>query len=264
MFRRPGRDLIPFFGLSTGGFSMKRLATTPLLAVLAVGAMASAVAAGPQVPSTDARFAIHLTLPTTKLTTVCTTYSPTDPAHPGGQVSCNDYVTAGSLLTAYYAYLVAAKVDTNGISGISFGIEYNGDTGNGVDVNGWFQCADGLPFTSPGPRGEFPAAGGGIRLTWLDCQNTPTLSDGIDAVAGALDVYAYSADRIKITPNRPLDSGPELLIATCAGGESAVDSTFNVGWASFGPGFHGCNPCQGPCVPVNTSTWGKIKNLYGH
>jgi hypothetical protein len=243
------------------------------------GAMAGVTrpAAGGEIPYTNAVLAVHVADRTTKASTICGTSSPIDPGHPGGQLSCSAFTSYGSLCAPYLVYLVVAKVDTSGISGASFGIEYNGDPGLGVDVNSWTQCADGLPFTSNGLRGEFPASGGGLRLTWVECQQTVIGTEGIHAVLGALDVYAYSSDRLKITPNRPLDSGPELRIANCLGAEAEVDSLYNAGWAGFGYGSRGgYNPCDpvivepqpapkaaGPCpVPTKPATWGRIKSRY--
>jgi hypothetical protein len=256
----------------------KRLFWTALL--LGGAAVSTGATPGRDFPRTDAVFALHVAAPTTKTSTICTTYSPLDPAHPGGQLSCSSFNVHGALCTPYLVYLVVAKVDTDGVAGVSLGLDYNGDAGRGVDVTAWTLCSDGLEFRSTGPRGEWPESGGGTRIVWVTCQKTVNGSDGVQAVMGALEAYAYSSDRLKITPNRPLDSGPELHVANCDGAEAQADSVLHVGWAGFG-NWWGCNPCpydcfadagertespeppSGPCpAPARPSTWGRIKSLF--
>jgi hypothetical protein len=106
-------------------------------------------------------------------------------------------------------------------------------------------------------------------VTWLDCVRTEYPPDKVHALIGALEVYAYSPDRLKLTPNRPLLSGAELVLADCDGAEADMDSTY-LGKAVFGGGEVPCNPCLpaednvncDEVVPTLPVTWGKIKTLY--
>jgi hypothetical protein len=142
-------------------------------------------------------------------------------------------------------YMVVARVDTPlfaGMAGITAGIEYNGNPGQGVDVYSWTLCADGLEFPNPGPRGEWPASGGGNSITWITCAGQRIGNDGLHSVVGALGVYAYSMDQLKITPNRNLETGSSLTMATCGGAEVHLDSLAASGWTGFGT--IGRNPCR--------------------
>ena len=83
-------------------------------------------------------------------------------------------------------------------------------------------CASGLEFPN-GPTGsstdEWPASGGGNRLTWdssIDCQTTTLGMDGVHAVAGSFYVYAYSDDLFQVTPNNNLSTAPELQVGDCS------------------------------------------------
>ena len=101
------------------------------------------------------------------------------PARPGRRSTSpvRQFQTRGQVGVRYYAYLIVANVgavawNDPGVGGISCGIEYDSAQGSGVDVFGWYLCAD-LEFTSRGDNGEWPAAGGGNRMTWvmtLNCQ----------------------------------------------------------------------------------------------
>jgi hypothetical protein len=178
-----------------------------------------------------------------------------------------------ALCTEYLVYVIAAKGDSNGIGGLSFGIEYNGNPRMGVEVLDWISCAD-WTWTDAGRRGYFPESGGGIVVMWVEnCQLESVGTDGVHAVAGALHIYAHDADYLKMTPNRTLLSGPEAVYVDCLYRETPIDTTMSLGWAGFG-GLPGCHwpPCfidfspasqpAGCPNPVETSTWGSIKALY--
>jgi len=162
-------------------------------------------------------------------------------------------------------YVVIAQADSDGVSGASFGIEYDGQPGSGVDVYGFEACFSGILFESD----TWPASGSGARLTWLlptDCQNQVIGSDLVHAVVGAFYVYAYTEDRFLITPNRTFPTAPsELLITNCFGSEVVLDTldTTKSGFIDFGGG-PGCNPCIELCdpTPVEKTTWGQIKNKF--
>ena len=75
-----------------------------------------------------------------------------------------------------------------------------------MDVFGWYLCAD-LEFTNGGDNGEWPAAGGGNRMTWVmttNCQQHIIAgyeSEGVHAIAGAFYIYAYDEDLLYVQPN---------------------------------------------------------------
>ena len=229
--------------------------------VLATNAMAD---------MTDTRFALHNKAQTTKSATICTTYTPNASATP-----CRDYVITGQNGTANHVYMVAAHAGLEGVSAVSFGIDYSGGPGTGLNpaLVGVTWCADGLPFPNDGGNGEFPKPRGGVRVTWNlpgSCQTTVIGNEGVHAVIGALYVYAYApGGQLKMTPNNNLVSGvPELAIANCAGAElnlytfwGATIANQLIGTVGFGSSA-GYNPCF--ITPATTSTWGNIKNKYTH
>jgi len=186
------------------------------------------------------KVALHVTNATTKSGTICTSWSPNS-----FHTSCSQYVVDGPLRLNKLVYLVYTQVDSpyfqGGITGISLGIEYNGNAGQGVDVSGWTLCSDGLEYPNAGPRGDWPAAGGGNIVTWITCQESRIGNDGVHAVIGALSVYAYSGDQLRVTPNRNLEAGSTFAIANCGGVEQRPDTLKTLGRAGFG--IRGFNPC---------------------
>ena len=57
-------------------------------------------------------------------------------------------------------------------------------------------------------------------------------------------------------------------VADCSGAETVVVGEDGLGYVTFSPGgaAGGCNPCLADCagpVPVEKTTWGAIKALYG-
>jgi hypothetical protein len=212
---------------------------SPVLAALACAALFVSPARSDPGP----KFALHVHAPQT------------NPCAPPLAVPCSHFVTEGDIGTSFLVYLVVAQVQpADGVSGISCGIRYDPAPGSGVDVSRWYQCADGLPFPNAGDYGEWPASGGGMRLTWVSCADDPIpgyTSEGAVAVAGAFSVYAYSADSLVVTPNNNLINGPELALGTCIGRTVDV-STANLGRVAFSSegGLLGFNPCTGgPGVP---------------
>ena len=214
-----------------------------------------------------AKFAMHIQAHAMKTALVCGVESPNDTTT-GAATACSDYVVDYPVLLGGDMYVVVAQADSGGVSAASFGIEYNDEDGVGVDVGGFVPCISGLPFFSDDPK--WPASGSGARMTWLQPpDNCPTQligDDGVHAVVGAFYVYAYDTDTFLLTPNRTLESGPELGIANCAGSEIQfeTDNVERAAWVSFGETLKpGCNPCLDFCAtPVEKSTWGKIKSKY--
>jgi len=237
---------------------MKRLNVIALVALVAgIGAGGAEGAT-----YTHAKLALHLTHPPSKNTTaiICGTESPV-----GLNIACSSYVVDGTTGASYSLYVVLAganAADTSeaiaaGTKGVTFGINYNGATSAGVDVTGWTSCAD-LEFGN-----DWPNAGGGNVLTWVECQTHDVAPDGVHVVVGALAIYAYSADVFTITPNNKLGV-PAMQAADCSGAQWDIIPG-NVSRVSFDPTHPGCNACITPCgVPVEQSTWGKIKSRYNH
>jgi hypothetical protein len=249
---------------------MKRI----LIGVAAV--MIVTLMSGPVLAGTQNNAVLSLHLKTHAKAGICDTV---DPVTQG--IACSNYVLSGNLTTAYDMYLTMAKGEyPPGLAALSCGIIYdNGVIGGatqgnatGLDVFSWTLCTSGLQFPN-GPTGlpqdEWPASGGGNRITWnavTDCKQTGPGSDGVQAVAGVFYVYAYTTDFFQITENLNLLSGPELQVGDCNNSITNIPVT-SAAFAKFSAGAvnQGCNPCvTGECIPVATkpTTWGKIKQKY--
>lgn len=220
-------------------------------AALAVPAMAGVIGDGSPV------FALHVA-PHGKAGTICD-----PPQNPVG-VNCTGYSVSASSGSAYDVYLVvAAATDTTGTSGIrgaSCGVDYNATISQGIDVFQWTLCTDGLQFPNEGPNGEWPAAGGGNRMTWTTCVSTGPDTTVVQATFGVFYIYAYSDDRFQITPNMNV-AFPELAVTNCTGADEFIEFQW-AAWADFGTGS-GCNPCNIACpVPVDPTTWGNLKSRF--
>ena len=115
-------------------------------------------------------------------------------------------------------WVVVGQAGDVGITGVSFGLDYSGSPGSGIDPRYvlWTRCTDGLDFPNDGGNGEFPAPGGGIRVTWTSCQNSLSASGnyGVHALVGAFYTYVYSHDHLRITPNNNLPE-PEFAVTDC-------------------------------------------------
>jgi hypothetical protein len=147
--------------------------------------------------------------------------------------------------------------DSLGISGVEFGIDYNGDLGLGVDAGQWDFCGD-LQFPNP----NWPDAGTGNIVTWAasNCNNTnsePFVPGTVIAIAGALQVYVYSPDLLSITP-RPISGAAK--VADCNGAETDLTANIPTPLGIAGFCLDGFNPCGLPTA-VEKTTWGSIKKL---
>ena len=211
------------------------------------------------------KVALHVSNPTSKTATICTAWSPNSHGIP-----CSQYVVQGALHQDMLVYMVIAQVDTPlynvGIIGITMGIQYNGNTGQGLDVIGWTLCSDGVEYPNAGPRGDWPASGGGNTVTWITCQETRIGNDGFHAVVGAFSVYAYSSDQLRVTPNRNLDGGSSFALANCQGAEQSPDTLWSLGRAGFGaPGLNPCTLTQsgiGDKVPAGYRLYPNAPNPF--
>jgi len=234
----------------------------------------------------DARFALHAKdpfVPPTKAgLNLCP--DPTDPGVPNYSpnwdgIDCQAYAIRRP--TNEYPgpqlFLVVGRASLNGVGGASCGVTYNPDTGpgNGIDPRfvSWTGCSDGLEFLSDGGHGDFPAPGGGLRITWATCQDQLINSQGVHTVLGTFYVYAYSEDVLKITPNNNVPPGPELAITTCGGQTTNLAEIVPPNMWPYleprvhfgGTGLKGFNPCgelPPDWSPVEPITWGKLKALY--
>jgi hypothetical protein len=205
-------------------------------------------------------FALHTRTPPAKPGAIC---GVADPVTEG--VPCDTYSLSASLNTPTLVYMVVGNVTGDGVIGVSFGVDYN--FGQGIV---WHECYDGLAFTNDGGNGEFPAPAGGLRATWYSCQNTVVGASGVQAVIGALYFYAYADDVVEVTPNNNIVTGAELDVSLCASPTIRIldelaampeQIPLTLGKVQFGAGSAGFTPCQS--TPVERTTWGKLKTLYG-
>lgn len=245
---------------------MKRLVVAACAALMVVLFSFPATA---QVPA-GAKFALHLQAHAAKSSVICTTADPSDTSVTPG-IPCSSYTTSGLIGVAYDMYVVIAQVDSNGVAGVTFGIDYDGvgETNtlrSGVDVvGGWFLCSSGLQF----PSDTWPDDYSGNVITWNteDCAYTEIEPDDIHGTAGAFYVYAYSPDTFRITAHKQQVIPDNLELVNCTGAGVGVDPESGIlGSVDFSESGSepGCNPCVTPCLvePVEPTTWGGIKTKY--
>jgi hypothetical protein len=215
-----------------------KLVYRTLIAACIVAGMASAAVAG---ENANAKLVLHISAPVSK--SACTAI-PSD---------CRTATVAGAVGNFYFAYLcVANHSDSVGVAGAQFGIDYNGTTGEGVDVFEWRKCGD-LEFSGEG----WPGANTGNIVTWVkttNCQIGPAMT-----AAGYFYIGAYTADRMSIIP-RPVDGWAK--VADCSAKEDNLtgQSPSALGYVDFGTGS-GYNPCA-TIVPVQEATWSSVKTLF--
>jgi hypothetical protein len=248
---------------------MKRVLLSLGLSVLCLVVASSLVFAGVH---DQARFALNATphfTPTTKQTT-CQHYFQTAGL---SDADCLDY-TVDVPVGGSDVWVTVGQLGLVGITGVSFGVDYVGASGSGIDPNyvSFEYCGDGYVYGNSAdgnPDHEFPWQGGGVRITWSTCQNTPFPS-GVQCTVGMLYVYAYDAQTLRLTSNNNLATGvPELAVTKCGGGTTdliavlepygIVNGDAALGKVGFGNG-QGYNPCG--VVPTAETTWGQLKSLY--
>jgi hypothetical protein len=168
----------------------------------------------------------------------------------------------GSLYTSYYAILAVFNANGEaGIKGLSCGLEYNNTPSQGVDVWSWTRCTDGLEFDNH----NWPASGGGNRITWNTCQNEEPggAGSGVTAIVGFFYLSAYSDDTFRVVQNT-FDAGapPELVVASCEGAESYLNYPNQAGWVGFSDdgSVKGNVQCG---KPKEDATWGEVKTRWG-
>lgn len=172
------------------------------------------------------------------------------------ELPCSQYNVQGAVNASERAiYLMAVSPDvTAGVAGLSCGIDYEAATFAGLDVFGYWICADAEV------TGGWPAAGTGNRITWdpvANCQRTTIGGEGVHALAAVFYVYAYGDGVFEITGN-PDAPDSELVVIDCAGTEHPqLAPPARVG---FGTPL-GFNPCLAD-VPVVPTTWSRIKQRY--
>jgi hypothetical protein len=166
----------------------------------------------------------------------------------------------GELYTPYYAILAVFNGDgEEGIAGLSCGLEYNSTPNQGVEMWGWTRCTDGLEFTNA----NWPASGGGNRITWTNCQSEEPggTGTGVTAIAGFFYISAYSEDTFRVVENTELGSGPEFSVANCAASVENLNLN-QAGWV----GFSDDGSVEGSVLcgkPKEDATWGDVKARYG-
>lgn len=188
-----------------------------------------------------------------------------------GPTGIEDIVTmadAGEEGPRYYVYLLMSPGgEENGLAGLQAGIEYHRSGGppdeDPLQVFEWGRCSD-LEF----PQDHWPASGTGNTLTWLAPENCQF---GGLVTAGYFYVAAYASAVMGVTP---FPTTGKIKVATCTAVELLPDQTLapdQVGWVSMGRGevgtdADGCNPAITPCsyvpVPVQRTTWGRMKSMY--
>ncbi len=172
------------------------------------------------------------------------------------EIPCSEYNVQGWVgVPGRAIYLMAVSPDVAaGVAGLSCGIDYEAALFAGVDVFGYWICADAEM------SGGWPAAGTGNRITWdpvTNCQRTTVGGEGVHTLAAVFYVYAYGDGVFELTGN-PDTPGSEMVVIDCLGAEHAqLVPPAQVG---FGTPL-GLNPCLAdvPTVPV---TWGRIKQRY--
>lgn len=185
-----------------------------------------------------------------------------------GAISCDTLTVSGMSSAAgehYYAYLLASIGGLQGLSGVEFGIDYDGGTPGGatnqqgLDILSWARCGPASMLYDS----DWPDPGTAMKLAWdYSTSGCPDLGSTI--VAGYFYVSAYSADILRLTSPAGL---PAARLTDCVYEVTELQGN-QLGQAAFSPdgSLFGCRPCTGQCdepTPVVRSTWGSIKNLFG-
>lgn len=188
-------------------------------------------------------------------------------------LSCGRVVTSAQLYPRYHfvGLVVTDAAVVGGVGAVECGIAYDPAPGSGVDVLGWFKCAD---FETPvaGANGPWPASGSGNLLSWNVPSNCQRFHPPATTTAVALAGYFYCAAYTPGTLNVVAAPGSNLaLVASC---EAVLDTVeggsihrvpSHLGTVRFSasgtePGY---NPC-GLVTSIQGASWSAIKGLMGH
>ncbi len=190
-------------------------------------------------------------------------------------LGCDMIVTEGELQgpnMPQYAWLLVGGVPTldaewGGIGQLRFGIDYEPTV-----LVGWALCTGGTETPQADTDGLWPARKTGNLVTWPDqCRQVTANPDGLTKV-GFFAIPWGNYGGIWITED-PRTSKAEAV--DCRGntvricrqllGKIVVLEPADGPCDAHGHGYavQVCNPCGFDCtVPVETSTWGRIKSQY--
>ncbi|TPW13344.1 MAG: hypothetical protein FD129_1294, partial [bacterium] len=166
-----------------------------------------------------------------------------------GAISCDTLTVSGMSSEVgehYYAYLLASIGGLRGLSGVRFGIDYDGGTpggatnGQGLDILSWAVCGPASMLYNS----SWPDPGMSMTLTW-DYSTTGCPDLGSTVVAGYFYVSAYSADILRLTP----PAGETTVEITDCGFTLRELDVTQLGQAAFSPdgSLSGCRPCTNAC-----------------
>lgn len=167
----------------------------------------------------------------------------------------------------YYVYLLACNAsDSTKVGGFECGIQYpgtynpSGDAAGPITVFSWTKCST-FDFQSTG----WPAPGGGNVMTWPTALCPSTRSEAgvkysVIAIGGYFYLGAYAPAQMFVTA-RPVTG--QAGVADCQSRVDFQDGKIPTHLGSAGFGLPGFNPCGAP-TPVQSTTWGTIKGLYGN
>jgi hypothetical protein len=186
--------------------------------VLLLGLVPAAAAVG---PNSDARLIVHLTSPVSKNACALVTDPP----------DCFQIDASGQVDIDSFAYVIISNVSsTGGLAAAQFGITYDGAPESGVDVFSWTSCGN-LGYPSDG----WPAAGTGIRVTWISegCFHPPVVGGFAMAVVGYFSLTAYSPDEFGMA-RHPSDNQASVIDCSLFNEDVIELGTANpFGWATF-------------------------------
>ncbi len=214
-----------------------------LLTLALLVAVAVPPAAGQAGGQSQAVVALHIA-PSADFSNRCTWWYPDQP--------CGDFTTSWPLGAGAMVYMIVARADSAlGVSGLSCGVRYQSPgtvtDGVGVDVFGYTFCSDfQFPQSADGnPNHLFPYSGGGNRFIWdstANCRRHVVAPYGVETIACAFYVYAYSPDEFRVTPNETGAGPPEFQVLDCDGA-MASELAFPGSAGMIGFDRAGFNPC---------------------
>ena len=157
-----------------------------------------------------------------------------------------NFSVTGNIHTSYDLYLVAADGDSaTGISGVCFGIDYDGQPQSGLDIFSWISWGDS-EYRGGATGVAWPSDGSGNLILWdhSHCKKTPASGDSdgdVSAILGVFYVYAYSTDVFSIT-KRDYAETPDFSAIGCSGKHADLAFPSHAGKVGFGTA--GSDPCN--------------------